>query len=102
MTPAAAAAGDEVVVRGEAWGPCNDTPNDPPEPDWTSVSLEWTLGIRSWDAGTVEVVDATFERTVRVPVDADGGGLMLTVTGPDFVARTPLTLGDSAASAEGD
>lgn len=105
VTPAIAAAGDEVVIRGEAWGPCNDTPHDPPEPEpaSTGVSLEWTLGTSSWEIGTVDVDGSTFEHTARVPADTGSGGLMLTAMesgDSGYVARTPLTISDPARDPE--
>lgn len=107
ITPTTASPGDTVVVRGEGWAPCIDSPDEPAEPAWSQVSLEWTLGSLWWDAEAAQVVDATFEIPLTVPLDADKGGVMVkaSVLGQDFVASAPLVLtipGQEGAQGSGE
>lgn len=84
VEPESAPAGETVILSGEAWAPCNDTPNDASEAPWTEVDVTANFESGAVALGAVPVADGAFSTEIVIPKDTPAGPATIRVSASGF------------------
>lgn len=80
VEPESALAGETVTLSGEAWAPCNDTPNDASEAPWPEVKVTANFASGAVALGPVPLTDGAFSTEIVIPEDTPIGPATIRVS----------------------
>ncbi|WP_404444958.1 hypothetical protein LG315_13130 [Microbacterium marinum] len=93
VTPARAAPGEEIIVSGSNWGPCDDT-SAASDPAWPEATIAWQQDLSEQELGTAAITDGAFTTAVTVPGEAMGGLATLHVRAGEFTLDAGIDITD--------